>query len=183
MSIMQREKTILQREKRLVMLQKSFLVMQDTIERSVAADEQRQIEFDSIKSEVSIVQRAIDTPGSIAKAADVANKRRRAQAIMAKALKLNRKHQVVAEKLNTSKYQGISRKLKGITKISSTRCKPVSAAVRQSCCSTVRGCPGRQRCPMSPCSPLSLSKRSLNCCTSGVCYRTGPKLQSRSLMN
>jgi hypothetical protein len=99
MSIMQREKTILQREKRLVMLQKSFLVMQDTIERSVAADEQRQIEFDNIQSEVSIVQRAIDTPGSIAKAADIANKRRRAQAIMAKALKLNRKHQVVAEKL------------------------------------------------------------------------------------
>jgi hypothetical protein len=99
MSIMQREKTISQREKRLVSLQKNFLLMQDTIERAVAADEQRQSEFDSIKAEVSIVQRAIDTPGTIAKAADIANKRRRAQAMMAKALKLNRKHQAVAEKL------------------------------------------------------------------------------------
>ncbi len=102
MSIMQREKTLSQREKRLVMLQKNFLVMQDTIERAVAADEQRQAEFDNIKSEVSIVQRAIDMPGTIAKAADIANKRRRAQAIMAKALKLNRKHQVMAEKLPAS---------------------------------------------------------------------------------
>ncbi len=102
MSIMQREKALSQREKRLVMLQKSFLVMQDTIERAVTADEQRQAEFDNIKSEVSIVQRAIDTPGTIAKAADIANKRRRAQAIMAKALKLNRKHQVIAEKLPAS---------------------------------------------------------------------------------
>ena len=99
MSIMQREKTISQREKRLVMLQKSFLVMQDTIERAVSADEQRQAEFDSIKCEVCIVQRAIDTPGTIAKAADIANKKRRAQATMARALKLNRKHQALAEKL------------------------------------------------------------------------------------
>ncbi len=99
MSIMQREKTISQREKRLVQLQKNFLVMQDTIERAVSADEQRQNEFDNIKAEVTIVQRAIDTPGTIAKAADIANKRRRAQAMMAKALKLNRKNQAIAEKL------------------------------------------------------------------------------------
>jgi vacuolar-type H+-ATPase subunit I/STV1 len=102
MSIMQREKTISQREKRLVQLQKCFLVMQDTIERAVSADEQRQNEFDHIKAEVGIVQRAIDTPGTIAKAADIANKRRRAQAMMAKALKLNRKHQGIAEKLPAS---------------------------------------------------------------------------------
>ena len=49
--------------------------MEDTIDRAVTADEQRQSEFDNIKQEVSIVQRAIDTPGTIAKAADIASKR------------------------------------------------------------------------------------------------------------
>ena len=101
-SIMQREKMISQREKRLVTLQKSLRVMEDRIERCVAADDQRQTEFDGIKAEVGIVQRAIDTPGSIAKAADIASKRRRAQAMMAKALKLNKKNQGVAEKLPAS---------------------------------------------------------------------------------
>ena len=101
-SMMQREKLISQREKRLVMLQKGLRVMEDTIDRAVTADEQRQSEFDNIKQEVSIVQRAIDTPGTIAKAADIASKRRRAQAMMAKALKLSRKNQAVAEKLPAS---------------------------------------------------------------------------------
>ncbi len=102
MSIMQREKMISQREKRLVLLQKAFLVMQDTLERAVAADELRQNEFESIKAEVAVVQRAIDTPGTIAKAADIANKRRRAQAMMQKAQKLNKKNQAVTEKLPAS---------------------------------------------------------------------------------
>lgn len=102
MSIMQREKTISQREKRVVLLQKGFLVMQDTMERAVAADELRQNEFENIKAEVAVVQRAIDTPGTIAKAADIANKRRRAQAMMQKAQKLNKKNQAATEKLPAS---------------------------------------------------------------------------------
>lgn len=102
MSIMQREKTISQREKRVVLLQKGFLVMQDTMERAVAADELRQNEFENIKAEVAVVQRAIDTPGTIAKAADIANKRRRAQAMLQKAQKLNKKNQAATEKLPAS---------------------------------------------------------------------------------